>query len=152
MPAGNRFLNYLSNNFSNATEIGLENADWWLVVEYKGWKITKNFTRSASGYYLTANDASSLNNIFQTISDNIQTADIDLGSQTVVKDTVSGYFDLPTNTSDIRLFTADYDGSSFGPDTPAQGLTPEIKDGTVSVTGFDFNANFVSNTVKEDGT
>ena len=154
IPAGNRFLNYLSSNFSDATEIGLiQYKETFLGIGYRGWKITRNFESTNSNYYLTAKDSASLDEIFQTISENIQAANIDLGSETVVKDTVSPYFDLPANTSDIKLYTADYNGKSFGADTAAPStVSAEIKNGTVSVTGFDFNANFVSETKKSDDT
>ena len=153
IPAGNRFLNYLSSNFADADQIGLESADWWFIVDYKGWEITKNFTRTASGYYLTAKDYDSLNTIFQTISENIQSPDIDLGSQTVVKDTVSKYFDLPANTSDVKLYTAaaKADGT-FESAVPANGVNASFEGNAVSVTGFDFNANFVSKKLKSDNT
>ena len=150
--ATNRFLNYLSSNFGAATEIGIENYSSGLLGG-QAWRITKNFTRTASSYYLTANDSNSLNSIFQTISDNIQTANIDLGAETLVKDTVSKYFDLPSDASEIKLYTADAkaDGT-FGNADQARGVTASIKNGVVSVTGFDYNANFVSKTPKSDGT
>lgn len=153
-PAGNRFLNYLSSNYPGATSIGLtRDTDGWGVLHYKiTYTITGNYASAANNYYLTANDSASLNEIFQTISNNIQTANIDLGSQTVVKDTVSQYFDLPENTSEIKVYTAaaKADGSFESP--VASGLTPTVSGQAVSVTGFDFNANFVSDTQKSDGT
>ena len=153
IPAGNRFLNYLSSNFSDATEIGLiQYKETFFGIGYRGWKITRNFESTNSNYYLTANDSGSLNNIFQTISDNIQTANIDLGSETVVKDTVSPYFDLPANASDIKLYTAaaKADGT-FEERVAATGLTPKIVGNAVTVTGFNFNDNFVSKTEKPNG-
>ena len=150
-PAGNRFLNYVSNNFVNASEIGLESADWWLVVSYKGWKITKNFERTASGYYLTASDSASLNNIFQTISKNIQEADIDLGERTEIRDIVTPYFTAPENST-IKLYTAEYLGNNkWGSDVPATGAEATVSGKKVSVTGFNFNDHFVTETAKEDG-
>lgn len=155
--AGNRFLNYLSSNCPNSTSIGLERGSFNPSENFggsgTGYKITQNFNKTNSDYYLTANDSSSLNQIFKTISDNIQTANIDLGAETVVKDTVSKYFDLPSDTSKIKLCTADAkaDGT-FEVEVPASGVTASIENGAVSVTGFDYNANFVSDTVKTDGT
>lgn len=153
-PAGNRFLNYLSSNCPDAVSVGLERSTKGLgVLHYKiTYKITDNFPRTASTYYLTANDSGSLNTIFKTISDNIQAANIDLGSETVVKDTVSPYFDLPANTSDIKLYTAaaKADGN-FETAVPASGITATIENNAVSVTGFDFNANFVSKEDKGSG-
>ena len=154
-PAGNRFLNYLSSNCPEAVSVGLERSTKGLgILHYKiTYKITANFPRTDSDYYLTANNKDNLNEIFQTISENIQSANIDLGSQTVVKDTVSPYFDLPANASDIKLYTAaaKADGTFDTPVT-ATGLTPQIVGNAVTVTGFDFNANFVSETKKSDGT
>lgn len=154
VPAGNRFLNYLSSNFASATEIGIKKySRTFFGIGYRGWEITKNFERTASSYYLTANDSASLNGIFKTISENIQNANINLGSETVVKDTVTQYFDLPANTSDIKVYTAaaKADGT-FEARVPATGVTPDIKDHAVTVTGFDFNENFVTKDKKEDGT
>ena len=155
--AGNRFLNYLSSNSPDATAIGLERGSFnpgnHFGASGTGYKITQNFPKSASNYYLTANNSDSLNSIFQKISENIQTANIDLGSATVVKDTVSPYFDLPAKASDVKLYTAaaKADGT-FENEVPASGVTATIKDGAVSVTGFDFNANFVTDKVKADNT
>lgn len=154
VPAGNRFLNYLSSNFADTTEIGIKTFNATIFgTGFRGWKITRNFTKSASGYYLTANDSGSLNGIFQTIANNIQTANIDLGKDTVVKDTVTKYFDLPKNTSDIKVYTADAkaDGS-FEKRVEAPDLTPNIMGNAVTVTGFDFNKYFVTKDKKEDGT
>lgn len=154
--AGNRFLNYLSSNVPGASSIGLNRGRFdpgghW--VYGTGYEITVNFAKSASSYYLTANNSSSLNSIFKTIADNIQTASIDLGSETVVKDTVTQYFDLPKNTNDIKVYTAaaNADGK-FEARVPATGLTPKIEGNAVTVTGFDFNANFVSDKLKDDKT
>lgn len=154
-PAGNRFLNYLSSNCPEAVSVGLERSTKGLgIVHYKiTYKITANSPRTDSNYYLTANDSGSLNTIFQTISENIQSANIDLGSETVVKDTVSPYFDAPADASGIELYTAAAKkGGSFEADVPASGVTATIENNAVTVTGFDFNANFVSDTAKSDGS
>lgn len=153
-PAVNRFLNLLSSNFQNATEIGLEReTDGLGIFYYKiTYTITSNFERTASSYYLTANNAASLNDIFTTISQNIQTADISLDSSTVVKDTISPYFTAPADTSDIKVYTAAYQGgNTWGEDTPSS-LSPTVNNSSVAVTGFDFNANFITANPKEDGT
>lgn len=153
-PAVNRFLNLLSSNFQNATEIGLNReTDGLGIFHYKiTYTITSNFDRTASNYYLTADNAASLNGIFQTISQNIQTADISLDSSTVVKDTISPYFTAPADTSEIKVYTAAYQGgNTWGEDTPSS-LSPTVNNSSVTVTGFDFNANFITENLKEDGT
>lgn len=155
-PAGNRFLNYLSSNYPDATSIGLNRSTRGLgILHYKiTYKITYNSTIAASNYYLTANDSTSLNNIFQTISQNIQTANIDLGSETVVKDEISSYFTAPANASDIHLYTAaaKSDGTFENRVAAPNTVKPTVTGDTVSVTGFNFNDNFVSDKVKSDGT
>lgn len=155
VPAGNRFLNYLSSNFVSASDIGIKNYRATILgIGYHGWKITQNFDQTASNYYLTANDSGSLNTIFQTISENIQSANIDLGSETVVKDTVSPYFDVPAKTTDIKLYTASAkeNGTFENPQNAPSDVKATISGNAVSVTGFDFNANFVSDTAKSDGS
>ena len=149
VPAGNRFLNYISSNYRDASEIGIKNysrTTWYLAV-YTGWEITRNFNRTSSSYYLTANDSASLSRIFTTISENIGQASIDLSSSTVVKDIVTPYFTMPANTADVKLYTADYNGTSFGMEQPAGSdvrATIDANTNTVSVTGFDFNKYYVA--------
>lgn len=148
IPAGNRFLNYISGNFPDATEIGIQPYDSsFLGIGYYGWEITRNFNRASSSYYLTANDSASLSRIFTTISENIGQASIDLSSSTVVKDIVTPYFTMPANTADVKLYTADYNGTSFGMEQPAGSdvrATIDENTNTVSVTGFDFNKYYVA--------
>lgn len=148
IPAGNRFLNYISGNFPDATEIGIQPYDSsFLGIGYYGWEITRNFNRASSSYNLTANDSASLSRIFTTISENIGQASIDLSSSTVVKDIVTPYFTMPANTADVKLYTADYNGTSFGMEQPAGSdvrATIDANTNTVSVTGFDFNKYYVA--------
>ena len=159
VPAGNRFLNYVSSNFKAASEIGLKDYSdepWqpWLD-NYYGWEVTKNFTRDKTGYYMTASNSTALNNIFTSISQTIGSANIDLGSETVIKDIVTPYFTVPQNAGTIRLSTAAYNGSAFGAPVAADSsVTAAIDPATraVDVTGFDFNQNYVSTNAKADGT
>ncbi|MDD7260157.1 MAG: VWA domain-containing protein [Eubacteriales bacterium] len=153
IPAGNRFLNYLSSNFANSAEIGITSyKKTFLGIGYRGWEITRNFNRTASNYYLTANDLESLKYIFKTISDNIQSPDIDLGSAAVIKDIIAPSFNVPADASEIKVYTAAYQGeNTWGEDTPSS-LSPTVNNSSVAVTGFDFNANFITENPKEDGT
>lgn len=153
VPAGNRFLNYVSSNFKNASAIGLKAySDWKL---YYGWEVTQNFTRDKTGYYMTASNSTVLNNIFTSISQTIGSANIDLGSETVIKDIVTPYFTVSQDAGAIRLSTATYNGSAFGaPDAADSSVKAVIDPATraVNVTGFDFNQNYVSTNAKADGT
>lgn len=150
VPAGNRFLNYVSSNFKNASEIGLKS-----YSASPGWVVTKNFTRDKTGYYMTARNSTVLNNIFTSISQTIGTANIDLGSETVIKDIVTPCFTVPQDAGAIRLSTAAYNGSAFGAPVAADpSVKAEIDPATraVNVTGFDFNQNYVTTNAKADGT
>lgn len=162
IPAGNRFLNYLSSNFANASNIGIKDYSRTILgIGYYGWEITQNFNRTASNYYLSADNADSLNTIFKTISDQISTPTINLGSEAVVKDIISDYFELPDGATakDIQVYTADATATALENPTGANAwedrvpanLTPSIQGKTISVTGFDYNANFVSDK-KKDGS
>ena len=107
--AGNRFLNYLSSNFAEVTSIGVERGRYDpsnTLVDGTGYKITQNFDRFSSDYYLTATDSASLNNVFTQISQNINSAvNEKLDTTAVVKDTMTEYFNLPANTTDIKVYT-----------------------------------------------
>lgn len=156
IPAGNRFLNYISNNFLSATEIGIKNKNDTIIgIGYYGYQITQNFERDSSDYYLTASNADELDNVFQTISDSISQPSISLDASTVIKDTVTPYFDVPENTSDIQIYTADAtasNGTSWGAKEPAKNVVATITGNSISVTGFDFNQYFVSENPKPGTT
>lgn len=157
IPAGNRFLNYLSNNFMTATKIGLTRfSSNYIVYAEAGFKIDQNFNRTKSGYYLTASNANELNSIFTTIAGNIETPGIELGSEAVIKDIISPYFTLPQGAESdaVRIYTAQATATTltngdWQTKTPS-GLTATISEKNISVTGFDFNDNFVAEDPRGD--
>lgn len=135
----NKFLHFLSSNYPNATSM------------------TNGGSGSNKGYYLAASDAASLTAIFQKISQEISVPTIDLGSTTEIRDIISPYFTAPANTSAISVKTYDctaYDGENATWATEGTTITNgvTVEGDTVSVTGFDFNANYVSTLKKSDGT
>ena len=158
--AGNRFLNYLSSKYKSADQIGVERGwynpiDWWGLAGYGiGYKITENFTPTTSdNYYLTASDESGLNEIFQSISDQISNPSISLGTTATVKDVISPYFTVPSE-GDVKVYTEDAVSGGFsGTKVPFEARI-EVKDGTISVSNFDFDKNFVTPDPREseDGT
>lgn len=154
VPAGNRFLNYLSSNYNSADQIGLNNyKNTFLGVGYRGWEITKNFNRSSSDYYLIATDSESLNKVFTQISENINSAvNEKLDTKAVVKDTMTDYFNLPTNPADIKVYTQNYKGNNQWDIRQPITATVAISNKTVTVTGYDYAKNFVSETAKADGS
>lgn len=113
---------------------------------------SNNGTPRTPSYYLSAGDSASLNNIFQQISNQIETggAETTLGSETVVKDIISPYFTLPAGTtaSGIRIDTyacTGKDGNTYtwsGTSGGPGGATATVDGDQVSVTGFDFSENW----------
>ena len=107
-------------------------------------------------YYLSAGDTTALNSIFTQISNQVSSPAINLGTETVVRDILSPYFNLPegTDAESIRLYTADYNGTTFKDRVQADGITATVNTvtETIEVRGFDFTANFVSETAKPGET
>ncbi len=110
-------------------------------------------------YYLSAGDAETLNNIFQQISDNIESggSSTTLGEETVIKDIIAPQFKLPEGATagNITLKTYSCTGKSGNdytweenPDT--MGASASVNGDKVDVTGFDFAENYVG-TITENG-
>lgn len=143
VPAGNRFLNYLSSNFENATGVGLKAYELtFLDIGYHGWEITENFKRTSSDYYMTAANASALNAIFKTFSDMVPTPSNDaLNANTVITDKLSDYFMFATGTvDDVKVYAIDADGNKKE-STDAANAKFSTNGKTVTVTNYDFSAH-----------
>lgn len=144
VPAGNRFLNYLSSNFENATGVGLKAYErTFLDIGYHGWEITENFKRTSSDYYMTAANASALNAIFKTFSDMVPTPSNDaLNANTVITDKLSDYFTFATGTvDDVKVYAIDADGNKKE-STDAANAKFSTNGKTVTVTGYDFSKHY----------
>ncbi len=59
-------------------------------------------------FYLSASNAGALNSIFQAISSNITSPDIELGASTQIRDTISPYFKLKADS--LKAYTVDSTG------------------------------------------
>ncbi len=130
-PAGtsdvNKFMNYVSSNYKNAQSM------------------SNPGSRTGNGYYLAASSAEALNEAFENISDQISTPDLSLGTGAMIKDFVTEYFDASNATVTVK--TAAYNGSAFSStETPLAGVTTSVNGNVVTVTGYNFDANFISST------
>ena len=126
----NRYMHLVSSNYpeaSSMTEIG-DSGD-----------VTK-------GFYKVASDASTLGNVFTQLGEAIGTPSIDLGSTAVLTDNIASNFKAPANTTDVKVFTADYDGTKFGTRTAFNDATVNVANGAVTVSGFNYSENYVSAT------
>lgn len=130
-----KYMNRVSSNYPDATNMN-------------------DGTRGVGDFYKTVSSASELESIFQEISQTAGGATLTLGSQTVLKDVVSEYFDLPENASD-RITAQSYSCTGFDadghptwsntPDTASYAVTVDGRN--VSVTDFDYSVNWVGKDV-----
>lgn len=151
VPAGNRFLNYLSSNFENATRVGLKAYErTFLGIGYHGWEITENFKRTSSDYYMTAANASALNAIFKTFSDMVPTPSNDaLNANTVITDKLSDYFMFAGTAEDVKVYAIDANGNEKESEDAAK-VKPVVTGKTVTVTGYDFSAHHTKSADPEE--
>ena len=127
----NRYMHLVSSNYpeaSSMTEIGNDGA-------------------VTNGFYKVASDASSLGNVFTQLGEAIGKPSINLDSTAVLTDNIAPNFNVPADTTAVKVYTADYDGKSktFG---DREDFTGDVKisGNAVTVSGFNYSANFVSDT------
>lgn len=140
------FENADATSAGNQNGTNAEKANWFMQK-----LSSNNGTPQDPSYYLSASDSDTLSTIFQKISNQISESKIDLGSQTVIKDTVTKYFDMPTDASKVSVKSYDCTGVVSGKPTWSEtgtvinnAVTLDQTDNSVNVTGFDFNANYVT--------
>ncbi|NLC05545.1 MAG: VWA domain-containing protein, partial [Erysipelothrix sp.] len=137
----NRYMNYVSSNYPNASNLGSP-----------GDRVTEG------NYYLTAQNQSDLENIFESISETISSPTIEAGEGTVVVDQLTPQLQLPAGfTADdveVSVYSYTYHGlvpnyssTSWEKDTsPLSSIDVTLNDdGRIEVTGFNYQENFVAN-------
>lgn len=147
--SANRYMNYVSSNFKTAADLGLE--DYYFYH-----RITKNYTRDSSNYYLAASDADGLNNVFSTISSTIGGSDSTLTATATMVDVISKYFQLPKNYLDsLKAYTVPFTGTDASGNRQwganQTSYTPSVEGDKVSVTGFNYSDNWVGFHTDKDG-
>lgn len=125
----NRYMHLVSSNYPEASS----------MKDTGTGDVTK-------GFYKVASDASTLGNVFTQLGEAIGTPSIDLGSTAVLTDNIASNFKAPANTTDVKVFTADYDGTKFGTRTAFNDATVNVANGAVTVSGFNYSENYVSAT------
>ena len=143
----NRFMHLVSSNYKDAQSMTNTGS------------VNQNL--NGGSYYLSAGDSSALNNIFEQISDQIESggSSSTLTDNAVVKDVISQYFTLPEGADENSIKLETYactgkngDEYTWRKNDTAMGARATIsEDGQeVSVTGFNFSDNYVG-TVTENG-
>lgn len=133
---------------ADATSAGNQNGNDTQKANWFMQKVSSNNgTPQTPSYYLSAADANTLNNIFKQISDQIESggSSTTLGRETVIKDIVAPAFDMPTDTSDIKVYTAESNGSTSNWKERVEfagTVTPDPANNTISVSGFSFKDNW----------
>lgn len=129
------YMNYVSSNYPNATSL------------------TSGEASVSTKYYSTAATSVDLTGIFKKISQEIGGASVTLTETTVLKDTVSKYFDLDTDGADakaIKVHTetctaidADGNPTAWSNDNNPNQYKADVVGKTITVTGFNYSANWV---------
>lgn len=156
----NRFLNLLSSNYPSANNDGLNyESKNYIVYEWASFKITQNFDRISAdrNYYFTASNSSGLEDVFQAIYDELNSLQVYPNESAVLTDTLSEYFNFPEGLSGTIDLAANEDVEvKYVPVDPITGefdesraekrtdVTVNISDGTITVTGFNYFKNAVT--------
>lgn len=112
-------------------------------------------TRVVGDYYFAASDAASLNQVFQKISEEISSLKVNPDANSVLSDILSPYFAFPENATDdvqvskVRVAGKNGDNYTWGEseditDRVTVNVTVDGNDKTISVTGFDYKENAVT--------
>lgn len=128
----NKYMHYVSSNYKNAT--GMSNPG------------SSTFPDGGKSYFLSAANAGDLNVIFNSISQEIGGSTVKLDSESYVKDVVTEQFTMPEGTDAVKIYTVDCIGDhQFDEKTKTdvtKDLSYTIEGNTVTVTGFDYSANY----------
>lgn len=129
--AANRYMHFSSSNYPSATALG------------------NGGTRGEGNFYFAASNADALNDIFDTISEEISTDTTTLDGSATIVDNIPGNFTIPAEAQGIKVYTAKCAGktgetlswkerqaSNLQPTTTTNATTG-VK--SVSVTGFDYS-------------
>lgn len=136
-----------ATSYGNSNGDNTQKANWFLQN-----LSSNNGTPRSPSYYLSAADSSTLTNIFQQISNQIQSggSSTTLSSETVIKDIISPAFTLPAGATADNITLETYhctgkNGNDFtwSNNNDTKGASASVNGDQVSVRGFDFAANYV---------
>lgn len=124
----NAYMNAMSSNYPEATYF------------------TELGPGSNNGYYKVAQNTNELNNIFTSISEDVNYSKVTLDANAVIKDIMGDGFTL-TDNSAATAYSVPYTGKdtngnrTFGEEKTSYAAT--ISDKTVSVSGFDYSKEYL---------
>lgn len=115
--AANRYMHFSSSNYPSAT--ALDNGG----------------TRGEGNFYFAASNADALNDIFDTISEEISTDTTTLDGSATIVDNIPGNFTIPAKASDIKVYTAKCTGEANGTLTWAERASSPLQASSATVNG-----------------
>ena len=128
----NRYMHLVSSNYPDATSLNKNDIG---TGNPKG------------GYYKVATNEKELSDAFTQIGDAVGNPAITLGESAVLTDVVAGNFKAPSNATKVNVYTEDHDGKgNFSNRQPLSTAQVSINGQNVTVSGFDYSANYVSTT------
>lgn len=129
------YMNYVSSNYPNATSL------------------TSGGASVSTKYYSTAATSADLTGIFKKISQEVGGASVTLTATTVLKDTISDYFNLDesvdgsrkieVHTETCTAIDADGNPTAWSNDNNPNQYKADVVGKTITVTGFNYSANWV---------
>lgn len=129
------YMNYVSSNYPNATSL------------------TSGGASVSTKYYSTAATSADLTGIFKKISQEVGGASVTLTETTVLKDTISDYFNLDesvdgsrkieVHTETCTAIDADGNPTAWQKDNDNTVYNVKTAGKTITVEGFDYSANWV---------
>ena len=140
----NRYMHAISSNYPDAT--GYRNQDL-------GTRATD------SNYYFTAENADGLNSVFQQIFEDIHSLQVYPDTDAELTDTLSKYFNFPDGINKenvtaqyvpVNSATGEFDESASKDTIDSVDVAFDSEEDTISITGFDYVENAVTETT-EDG-
>lgn len=129
--AANRYMHFSSSNYPSATALN------------------NGGTRGEGNFYFAASNADALNDIFDTISEEISTDTTELDGSATIIDNIPGNFTIPDRAQGIKIYTAKCAGKkgetlsweNREDSTLQPTMIPNATTGvtSVSVAGFDYS-------------
>ena len=147
----NTFLHYASSNFYEEQPLYMMDNQ----TMYNNRKPSLRTPPAESKYYFTSNDADSLNNVFETIkNDVLQPPEIKLGKETILKDTLTIPFDNIRRET-VRIEKVKYLGDNKWNST-GEDITDQVEmyyndnDTSIEISGFDYTENLIADKLNDN--
>lgn len=134
--AANRYMHYMSSNYPQAQSL------------------QNGATGANDGYYMSAHDTNSLNDIFQQISDSVSGTTVTLDANSEMRDILNTGFALPEGYdagTKITAYTSNYKGNGEW-DDPVEFTDAHITaaDGVITISNFSYKDHYVVEEKTED--